>query len=279
MGTQIPNAGSSKAWDDVADPDLDDWLRNLPDGGAAEDDDSGDNPVGDPTEDDGSDQEHESSVPPLPPAVLGRIARALRSGADGPGGAVGGRLFDSAGSGRSSGASTGLRRAAARAGARTVAGISAYQRADASGLAEIGLSLADLEALDDNWDRAVAIADAATGGDPSSADDEDIRWATVQTAAWALDQDQPREIHELIAQFISDYVYRKVSHEIGLHLRDGSSDGANSVTDERSVRASIRICVHNEIKAGTSMDSSAAELADVVTRVYADILEVWQVRG
>ena len=160
-----------------------------------------------------------------------------------------------------------------------MAGISAYQRADAGGLAEIGLSLADLEALEDNWDRAVAIADAATGDDPSSADDEDIRWATVQTAAWALDQDQPREIHELIVQFVSDYVYRKVSHEVGHNLRDGNGDGANSVTNERSVRASIRICVRSEVTAGLPIHSSAAALSDVVARVYDNILGVWETRG
>ncbi len=277
MGTSAPHTGSNKLWDDVSDADLDDWLDSLPDGGATDDGDSQDVPEGDATDDEGI-QQHETSAVPLPAAVLGRIARALRSGADGPGGARGGGLFDSSSSGSSGARSTGFRRSAARAGARTVAGISAYQRADANGLAEIGLRLADLEALEDNWDRAIAIADAATGNDPSTADDEDIRWATVQTAAWALDQERPSEIHELIAQFVSDYVYRKVSHEIGHNFRDGDGDGADSVASERSLRASIRICVRSEIEAGLQIDGSASELPDLVARVYDDILGVWEAR-
>ena len=109
----------------------------------------------------------DQQVPPLPAAVLGRIARALQSGGDGPDGGAGGGLRDSIGTGRTSAGSTAFSRSAARAGGRAVAGISAYQRGDAGALADIGLSLADLEALEDNWDRAVAIADAATGGDPA----------------------------------------------------------------------------------------------------------------
>ena len=275
MGTTIPHPGSNKYWDDVSGPGLDDWLDSLP----LPDEDDGSNSQ-DATGADGTDgaesQEQDgSAVPPLPAVVLGRIARALQSGADGPGGGAGGGFRDSTGTGRASVGSTTFSRSAARAGGRAVAGISAFQRGDAGALADIGLSLADLEALDDNWDRAVAIADAATGGDPASANDEDLRWATVQTAAWALDQEQPSEIRELVEQFVADYVYRKVSHEIGHNFRDGSEHGADTVTGERSLRASIRICVRSEIEVDFSEHHSAAELPDLVARVCDDILEVW----
>ena len=273
MGTTIPNTGSNKYWDDVSGPDLDDWFNNLP--GPDDHGDLQDAAEADDTDAAKSNEQDRTPVPPLPTAVLGRIARALQSGADGPGGGVGGGLRDSTGTGRASTGSTNFSRSAARAGGRAVAGISAYQRGDAGALAEIGLSLADLEALEDNWDRAVAIADAATGGNPDGATDEDLRWATVQTAAWALAQEQPSEIRELVEQFVADYVYRKVSYEIGHDSRDGSGDGADTVTSERSLRASIRICVRSEIEADFSEPHSAAALSDLVARVCDDILEVW----
>ena len=277
MGTSIPHPGSNKYWDDVSDIGLDDWLDSLPDGDADTDDGdaSQDAPEANGADAAGSQEEPGSPVPPLPAVVLGRIARALRSGADGPGGGAGAGLLGSTGTGRASTGSTSFSRSVARAGGRAVAGISAYQRGDAGALADIGLSFGDLEALEDNWDRAVAIADAATGGDPGSANDEDIRWATVQTAAWALSQEQPSDIRELVAQFVADYVYRKVSYEIGHSLRDGGGNGADTVASERSLRASIRICVHSEIEADFSAGNSATELSDLVARVCDDILEVW----
>lgn len=244
-----------------------------PDDGA----DSQDAPDANGSNADGSQEPDGPPVPPLPAAVLGRIARALQSGADGPGGGAGAGLPGSTGTGRASAGSTGFSRSAGRAGGRAVAGIAAYQRRDAGALAEVGLSLADLEALDDNWDRAVEIADAATSGDHDSASDEDLRWATVQTAAWAMDQEQPNDVRDLVAQFVADYVYRKVSYEIGHKLRDGSGDGADTETSERSLRASIRICVHSEIASEYPEPHSAAELSHLVARVCDEILEVWSI--
>ena len=277
MGTSNSHTGSNKKWGAVSDAGLDDWLSSLPDGDGA--DDTGGDPqdASDAANSDtsGDRAQDGSPVPPLPATVRRRIAQALRSGADGPGGGGGAGRRGATGTGGSSRGSTGFARSAARAGGRVVAGISAFQRGDADALAEIGLSLGALEALEDDWDRAVAIADAATDSDPNAADDEDLRWATVQTAAWALGQDQTCEVRELIERFVADFVYRKVSYEIGHSFRDGSGDGANTVGGERSLRASIRICVRSEIEADFSDRDSAAELSDLVARVYDYTVEAW----
>ena len=277
MGTSASHTGSNKKWDAVSDAGLDDWLSSLPDGDGADDSDSDSQGAPDAASSDtaGDDAPDGSPVPPLPATVLGRIARALRFSADGPGGGGGAGLRGATATGGSSSGPTSFARSAARAGGRAVAGISAFQRGDADALAEIGLRLGALEALEDDWDRAVAIADAATEGDPSGANDEDLRWATVQTAAWALGQEQPCEMRELIERFVADYVYRRVSYEIGHSFRDGCGDGATTVTSERSLRASIRICVRSEIEADFSERNSAAELSDLVARVCDYTLEVW----
>lgn len=272
MGTAASHAGSSKIWDEVADDgDLNDWLDSLPDGDSGDED-----PVTDPepTSSDEGPFVDRPEMSPLPPSALRRIARGMRSGGDGPGvgggGARGGRAQGSAG-----GTAGGGRTRAGRAGGRTVAGVSAYQRGDAATLSELGLSLDDLGALDDDWDRAVAIADAAVGDDPSGEDDEDARWAAVQAASWAFGQDSPPDPREIIEQFVADYVYRKVSYEIGNRRRDGHTDGAESVGSEASLRAGIRVCVRSEIEADFSAGRSVGDLSDLVDRVYEYTLDVW----
>lgn len=249
MGTGKSHTGSSKEWDSVADDsDLRDWLDSLPDAA----------PLGSgepPAIKDGSDFGDETIPTALPGKTLFRIAHALRSQSDGPG--TGGGAFP------------------ARAGGRTAAGIAAYGRRDADALDEMGLSLSDLDALEDDWDRAVAIADAAVGEDPSGADDEDARWAAAQTATWALRMEPPPETREIIERFVADYVYRKVSYQIGASLRADTENGADSYLGERSLRAGIRICVRSEIDADFSATTSTSDLTDLVTRVFEHTLTVW----
>ena len=276
MGTSASHGGSNKDWDAVADDDLMEWFDNLPDGG---DPNNGDEP-GPEHEGDGSGrrdpvEENVQPAPELPAAVLARIARALRSGADGPGGGTGMGQGRGAGGGGGGGAGGGGRaRSVARTGSRTAASVSAYLQGDADTLDTLGLRLDELEALDDDWDRAVAIADAATGDDPSGAEDEDARWSAVQTVTWALAQDPPPELREVVEQFLADYIYRRVSYEIGHRLRDGSGDGADSVVSERSLRAGIRISVRSEIGAEFSDTESVSELSELVARVFDYTMDV-----
>lgn len=272
MGTAASHAGSSKIWDEVADDgDLNDWLASLPDG------DPGDQDPATETEpaalNDGRDVDGQE-MEVIPPNSLRRIARGLRGSANGPGGG-GSSLASGGAKGSSSGTDGGGRSRAGRAGGRTVAGVAAYQRGDAASLSELGLSLDDLGALDDDWDRAVAIADAAVGEDPSGGDDEDARWAAVQAASWAFGQESPPDPREIIEQFVADYVYRKVSYEIGSRRRDGYSNGADSVGSEASLRAGIRLCVRSEIAADFSPGQSASDLSDLVDRVHDYTLDVW----
>lgn len=272
MGTAASHTGSSKDWDDVADDsDLSNWLDSLPNA----DETSHETET---TPDDGhpSDSGDEAMPPPLPGQTLARLARALRSRSDGPGSGGGAGLGAQPGTGGrgTGGGSTTGGASLARAGGRTTAGLSAYGRRDETALGELGLSLSDLDALDDAWDRAVAIADAAVGNNPSGVDDEDARWASVQTATWALGMDSPPETREIIERFVADYVYRKASYEIGDSLRGSSADGADSFMSEKSLRAGIRICVHSEIEADFSA-ASIADLTELVARVYEHTLAVW----
>jgi hypothetical protein len=82
-------------------------------------------------------------------------------------------------------------------------------------------------------------------------------------------------VFEIIEQFVADYVYRKVSYEIGNRRRDGHTDGAESVGSEASLRAGIRVCVRSEIEADFSAGRSVGDLSDLVDRVYEYTLDVW----
>ena len=278
MGTAKSNTGSSKYWDDVAkDHDLEDWYENLPEPVDLDDTTEDTNPLVE-TDSDSTrpDTYIDPEVPALPKQTLNRIARAIRSGADGPGSGVGAGTGGSAAA-RSGGATgrRGMARVAGRTGGRAVAGIWAYQTGDPGVLGDLGLSLDELEALDDDWDRAIAIAEAAMGDEPNEIEDENAIWAAVQTATWAFAQDPPAGLLEIVARFVSDYVYRKVSFEIGHHRRDGSEDGAATVFGENSLRAGIRICVSSEIDAELPMSTSTTELANLVERVFEHTMDVW----
>jgi hypothetical protein len=85
----------------------------------------------------------------------------------------------------------------------------------------------------------------------------------------------PPETREIIARFVADYVYRKVSYQIGARRRADTENGADSHLSERSLRAAIRICVRSEIEADFSAATSSSDLTDLVTRVFEHTLTVW----
>ena len=269
MGTASSYGGSGGAWTDAGD-DLVDWLDGLPDG-------PGSLPPAEDSPDPGSDQDSSGDpdhpfipmtnpVPGLRPVLRG-VAQALRGsrGGGGSGAGTGG------GSGRSAGARTS--RAAGRVGGRAAAGVSALRAGDTAGLLALGLDPAELDALGSDYAKAARIAEAAAEGAPTSIQDEELRQAAAATAIWGLGQIEAPTPLDLVKRFVEEYLYRVVTVELGVRLRDGTTGGDASVPTEQTLRSTIRAMIRHVPVADAG--TGAVDMGNAIEATYARILDIW----
>ena len=288
MGTAQSHTGSGGAWIKATD-ELVDWLDSLPEeptglegsdipteGPRGTIDDEVPGPSGEDSHEPDGEQPDPSGFPDVPKNVVRGIGRALRS-PGGNGGGVGGAMTGRPGSGsRGGGGVSGASRSsrvAGRVGGRTVAGVAALGRRDATTLAALGLSLDDLDALDSDYDRAARIADAAAEGAPTSFQDEELRGAAAQTAIWAQQLSTPPSSRELVEYFVAEYLYRILDFEFGARRRDGATHGSASLPDSRTLRSTVRAYV-NRLHLGEP-GSTEADISSAIESCYDRLLDIW----
>ncbi len=241
MGTSGAYGGSGGTWNQVQDG-VAAWLDSLP--GQPEDtgtDDDANNDAGTgvpPSEPSEPDQAVLDSLRPVASA-LGWGRRPGGRG-DGPsGGTVTGAMPRSA-SGGSPGGGGRSRARAASVGGRLASGVAALRRGDASELAALGLDLDELGGLDDPYEQARRLMEAATAGGAQTIEEDELRLAAVRTAIWALqDGDHSPAIDDVIRYFVTEYVYQVILTEIGAVLRSGERDGTAAIPAEDRIHETI----------------------------------------
>ncbi|MGO9899777.1 MAG: hypothetical protein ACLP0J_08810 [Solirubrobacteraceae bacterium] len=170
---------------------------------------------------------------PLPGLRVNR-PRGGRGGGGGGGGggaAAGGGVPSRGGSGRS-------RAVVSRAGGQAVAAGYALRTGDGATLAVLGLDLAELQGLDafSATERILDELVPATG----SIEDGEMRKAAANALLELLDSSATPDGPAAIRLFIVEYIYEIAITEMGAQLRDGSRDGAGTVSEEEMVRDFIR---------------------------------------
>lgn len=200
MGSKGSYSGGGGAVGDSVREGLDDWLANLPGGGALAPAGSGADPS-----DPGGDNSGESGASALSPQSRRVLPTAalFRSSRGGSGGRS--RQRDSGGTGRSSrsGSSDLIRSAStsARAAGRGAAAAYAYRTGDAETLRELGLDYDALRANPNIFDVANQIAQKACEDlPPGTVATEEMYYVVGNLAEWVAEADQDQAAPELIAQ-------------------------------------------------------------------------------
>jgi hypothetical protein len=274
MGTANSFTGSGGSWNGAGD-DLTDWLDSLPEAPPPDDQDRERPDVPQPGDDDVQpDRPRDDPIPPGLAPVLRQVARALRAGSggsDGPGGAGAGRSAGGGGNGSTGGRRSGA--VAGRVGGRAAAGVTAFRAGDIDGLRDLGLDPDELDRLPSDYAKAARIAEAAADGAPTSIQDEELRKAAAATAIWGLQQPTPPAPDDLVRRFVEEYLYRVITVELGVRLRDGSADGASSLPAEQTLRSTIRGMTRN--LPATAAGSSHVDLGRVIESTYERVLDIW----
>jgi len=207
MGTSGSYSGSGGKVGDGLREDMGDWIDSLPAGPA---------PAG-PGQGTPSDQGQDAG-PRLDPTVVLPVVSLLRprspggSGGDGPGGGAGAGGAAGGGTGRTGG---GPRRSVGRSATtagRAAAAAYAYRSRDAPTLERLGLNLAELSTVGDQYEIARRIVEAACGARADSTiEDYEQRLVAADVAEWVLSQEAdggpptPEEIvRHTIALIVAD---------------------------------------------------------------------------
>jgi hypothetical protein len=237
MGTSDGGAGSGGAWSgsgrgasDFADAPTEDVADRLVSQGLRA--------LKRDTEEQEAHKEQQDPLPLIAPHGSPLPGLRIRSGS-GAGG-VGGSGAGGGGGGRrsSSGNSGGGRSAkhAARAGGRALAAGFALQRGDRDALAELGVSLDDLEELSvfDQINLILNVTIPATG----SPLEVEMRLAGGGALIHLL-KDGGTEPRSVIEAFVVEFVFDTLVAEWGGKFRDGSRPGTTTREGERLLRSSI----------------------------------------
>lgn len=210
------------------------WIDALPAGGAG-----GEGPSETPPQtnvDDNPPQPAASAQPTRPAvspldALVRRIATRLAS--DGAPGTRGGGGTGAGGGGRRGGGRTATR--AARVGGRAIAGAYGLRSGIAAPLADLGLTLAELEGLS-KGEQTRRIVEAAMGPE-GAIDGNELRLANSEVVLWALTQEIEPTALELANRWVVEYVWQAWITEAGRTLRDRTSDGHARLRVEQEMRA------------------------------------------
>lgn len=243
MGTSGAYGGTS-GWQGVSDQ-TQEWLEGPSTGGSSGGSGDGDEP---PVDGPASEpQAPPGNVPEGLAQLLQQLGRRLASevpniapgtsagrsrGGGGGGGAGGG--------GSNGGGSRSVSRAS-RAGARAVGGAYGLRAGVPGLLAEIGLTLAELEGLS-TYAQAERILDAATG--PTGAIDQtEQRQANAELVIWALNQESPPTPVELADRWVVEYVWQVWITEAGPLVNRMVENGNDRIRIEQEMRAALEASV------------------------------------
>lgn len=226
--------GGSPGWDGVRDQ-TNDWIGTnpSPSGGGNS---GGDRPApaeGPPP----SDASPAPLRPFLDPRVVGilqQIGRVLGStisaGSEGGRGRAAGGTGGGGGGGRS-------RSGASASGGAAAAGAYGARAGEGASVADLGLTLADLEGLSP-YQRAKRIVDAASG--PGAlVDQSEVRQVNAEVVLWCLTQEEQPSPADVVRRWVLEYVWQVWLTEVGGELRDGTRDGKDSFQLERLVRSTL----------------------------------------
>lgn len=277
MGTSGAYGGSAE-WNDTR-RDTEDWLGSGP--GAPGSGSGQDGP---------DDSESSADAPPFPhdtttlPARLDgidpRVARILAGVAGRLAGAAGGASASGGGGGRrvtggasGGGGGSGGRSRSAALGGVAVGGAYGLRSRDAGAIAELGLSLTELDGLSP-FQQAQRLVDAASGPSALIAQDE-IREVNANFMLWAVQQDQTPSPADLVKAWVTEFVYRSWLTEAGSVLRDGTRDGAATHALEREVRVTLEAAVSRvELPASglraANFHAAINQLLGTLGRIFAE---------
>lgn len=132
-------------------------------------------------------------------------------------------------------------RRAATVGGRGLSGAYGLRSGVDSALAELGLSLADLEGLP-KYQQAQRILDAAA---PPSGDvnESELRVVNAEVVYWALNEEVEPSPLDLANRWIVEFVWQTWITESGPALRAHSADGYDSLRAEQEMRAVLEATI------------------------------------
>lgn len=280
MGTQGAYGGSG-GWNGTR-RDTEDWLSGGAGSGSdgerqakpIEGEDSGDGEgQGADTPDEGASPEQGPKINPDIGRLLGGVVRKLSRVVDGPSGGAGHSGAGPKAQGSGGGRGGGGRRAAARSGGAAIAGVYGLRSGDQTALADIGLSLVELEGLDP-FEQAMRIVEAASGPRRPIEEDE-IREVNAAFIWQSLEQDEPLAAAELVKLWVTEFVFRVWLTESGSVLRDGSRDGAHTHAIEREVRSTLvaavsRIDFSTDGVRASDFQAAVSRLMDMLERIFTE---------
>jgi hypothetical protein len=179
-------------------------------------------------------------VAPPPPAQPSPPVGPARTSSGGSGGGGAGLVFQRPStSGRSKGGSRRSRAAASRAAGRVIAAGVAARRGDAATLTELGLDLAELQALSP-FKRCQKILNVLLGTG-AAVEESELREASSPAIRSILIEEA--DATAAIRIFIVEYAMQIFASEAGEEMRDGSRDGADALNAERAVRSAVEMRV------------------------------------
>ncbi len=205
----------------------------------------------------------DAAQPGVPIPLVGTSVRPIRIRSRGGGGGVPG-----AGDGRGAGARRGRahgggtsrsRRSAARIGGNVAAAGYALRAGDAAALRRLGLDLAVLATLSPRR-QAQRILQVLAGPAATIADGEMSRAAASMIIA-LLEADTAPTPAETVALFATEYVFEVMLTELGSEMRDGTRDGAATITPEQQLHDLIEARVASLRLDGDSVEAAALEAA------------------
>jgi hypothetical protein len=231
--------GGTPGWQGVSDQ-TQQWIDDRPSDSQSTDDKPSDRPgetggalpQGDP-----NDPKQPAPTRPSPrlTPLLSGLGRRLA--ADVGSGGSGARPRRGGGVGRGSRSSS----RTARAGARAAAGVYGLRGGVATALAELGLTLADLEGLSRS-EQARRIVDAAMGPAGGIAENE-MRRANSSLVLWALSQEIEPTPAELVQHWVIEYVWEVWVTEAGARVGELAANGQDRIRIEQEVRAALEALV------------------------------------
>jgi len=278
MGTSGAYGGSG-GWDGTR-RDTGDWLSggSASGAGGSSSDPGGTTPDGpQPPPEEGPDQDTSQNPNQVNPAIariLAGVTGKLSNAVGGYAAAGPGDRRTSGAGGRSAGGGgrSGRARAAASGGA-AIAGVYGLQRGDAGALADVGLSVADLEGLSP-FEQASRIVDAASGPYVPLEEDE-LREVNAEFVWRALESEEAASPVELVKAWVTELVFHTWLTEAGSVLRDGTRDGAITHALEREVRVTLeaavaRIDLPAESLRANDFQQAVGTLLGTLSRIFGE---------
>ncbi len=228
----------------------------------------------------GHDSPPDAATPPSAPSLLLPLLRhpgpsGASSSSGGGGGSGGG---SGGGGGRLRAASTRSRRRAASVGGRAISAGLAIAGGDAVGLADLGLDLTQLAALDP-YEQCARVMEQLDGA--ATVEELEVRRAAVTTVLHVLELGTAATAVDAVRVFIGDYVLQVATTELGRTMRNGEGRGPRSATIERQMRDYIRAVVGG-LDLTTATNSGVVPAGGIEAAIFvalSDVRDVFMAGG